>query len=133
MPFRYRGDRLCCAPDCILRQFVGVRIARRFARDSAQTETLRGVEACGFQTPVIKREGFAPAEFEEQFAVIAASKCTIDDRLHTLAVEPRLIKKQIAVHRALHLRGSQRGYKHFARLMKCGPGETPAVSGIYVA
>ena len=84
---------------------VRVREAGGLARDAAQAEALRGIEAGVLQTAIVEREGFGHAVLEIEFAIVAAGERLIDERLGAGRIEAGLGVKMIGHGRHIVLVG----------------------------
>ena len=85
------ANRLDCARNRTFRQVGGVCIADRFIFHRTQAKTLRGVIRRLLEPPVVERERFGLAVFEEQFAVVGALEPAADQLTHLGAVEARSV------------------------------------------
>ncbi len=74
-----------------------MRIADRFAGNSAQAEALVGVERAGLQPAVVEGQRFCLGMFQIEFAVVRLFEGFGDDVLHSTFVTIEKLEK-IVVH-----------------------------------
>jgi hypothetical protein len=78
---------LCGARQRGFGQFRGMRIACRLAPYRAQAKALGGVVTCRAEAGVVEHQGFRPAPFKKEFAIIAAGHSRLKDPECARAVE----------------------------------------------
>src|SRR4029079_14223770 len=90
-------DRLDRACNRGLRQFGGMRVARRFTCNSPQPKSLRRIVGSSLQPAVVECEALGLTGLEVQLAVVGAVQRLVEEPLDPASVHAGLGEKQVFV------------------------------------